>query len=86
MMNILFLVNLIQINLIHDGVIEILIQVNLICPSGPNSTEEHIVYSVTRWPPKTLDWVDFLSLISGKQSFLDAIAYPLSVSQSVSGS
>jgi hypothetical protein len=23
-------------------------QVNLICPSGPNSTEEHIVYSVTR--------------------------------------
>ena len=85
MMNILFLVNLIQINLIHDGVIEILIQVNLICPSGPNSTEEHIVYSVTRWPPKL--WIGLIfSFISGKQSFLDAIAYPLSVSQSVSGS
>ena len=26
----------------------IAIKVNLICPSGPNTTEKHIVYSVTR--------------------------------------
>ena len=32
----------------HLVVIDITIKVNLICPSGPNTTEKHIVYSVTR--------------------------------------
>ena len=29
-------------------ILVITIKVNLICPSGPNTTEKHIVYSVTR--------------------------------------